>query len=246
MNNILNIKNLNLKFEEKTIFNNFSMKIHEKGIYTIMGPNGTGKTTLSKVISGEQEINNGEVLYNEENIFTLTQEERFHKGIFVSNQHPTEFDGLQNKQFLQLMYNEYLKANNKPELNSAEFLKVVLNKLSLANIPKSFLKRDLNFGMSGGEKKKNEILQMLLVEPKLVILDEIDSGLDVDAMNDVVNGIKYLTEECNTTFLIITHYKRILEKLNIKKVFIFNDGEIKKEGGKEIIENIEKNGYKGV
>lgn len=245
MNSIFNINKINLSIEDKIIFNNLDLNIKDKGIYAIMGPNGTGKTTLTKVINGELSLSSGDIFFNGEKINEMSQEERFHKGIFTSSQHPVEFEGLKNKEFLMLMYNEYLKSQNMPEVNSAEFLKVILNKLSIANIPKGFLKRDLNHGMSGGEKKKNEILQMLLIEPKIVILDEIDSGLDVDAMNDVVKGINYLYENHDTTFVIITHYKRIIKDLDLKKVFIINDGKIQKEGGKELIEEIEKIGYRG-
>ena len=246
MNNniILNIKNLKASIESKEIIKNLNLQVKEKEIHVIMGPNGSGKSTLSKILAGHPSysINEGEVFFDSKNLLEMSPEVRSHEGLFLAFQYPIEIPGVTNYDFLKLSYNEKQKYNGLEELNPLEFMSLTDNLLKKLKIKDEFLNRDLNQGFSGGEKKRNEILQMLLLNPKLVILDEIDSGLDVDAIKIICDGI--LNNISSTTSLIIiTHYPRILNYLKPDFVHIMIDGKIIKTGNIELVNLLEKEGY---
>lgn len=246
MNNnmVLNIKNLKASIESKEIIKNLNLQVKEKEIHVIMGPNGSGKSTLSKILAGHPSysINEGEIFFDSKNLLEMSPEVRSHEGLFLAFQYPIEIPGVTNYDFLKLSYNEKQKYNGLEELNPLEFMSLTDNLLKKLKIKDEFLNRDLNQGFSGGEKKRNEILQMLLLNPKLVILDEIDSGLDVDAIKIICDGI--LNNISNTTSLIIiTHYPRILNYLKPDFVHIMIDGKIIKTGNIELVNLLEKEGY---
>ena len=244
MNNILELDQLQASIDDKLIINDFNLNIGEGEIHVIMGPNGSGKSTLSKVLAGHPsyEVQNGHINFNNQNLLELSPEERSHQGLFLAFQYPIEIAGVTNYDFLRIAYNEKQKYLKKPELDPLEFMnlvQVLLNKLKMRD---EFLNRNLNEGFSGGEKKRNEILQMLLLDPKLVILDEIDSGLDIDALRIICENIT-LNLNKSSSLVVITHYPRILEYLKPNFVHIMIQGKIVKTGGYELIEKLEENGY---
>ena len=248
MNNILlEVKNLEATIENKQIINKLNLLVKENEIHVIMGPNGSGKSTLSKVLAGHPsyKIVNGSVFLANKNLLEMSPEKRSHEGLFLAFQYPIEISGVTNYDFLRIAYNEKRKYLNQTELDPLEFMEltqVFLNKLQIKN---EFLNRNLNEGFSGGEKKRNEILQMLLLDPKLIILDEIDSGLDVDAIKVICEGInKNLSK--NSSLIVITHYPRILNYLKPTHVHIMMDGKIIKTGNLELVESLENFGYQGI
>ena len=241
---ILQIDQLNASIDNKSIIKNFELSINPNEIHVIMGPNGCGKSTLSKILTGHPlyNIDSGTILFDQLNLLDLDPEERSHQGLFLAFQYPIEIPGVSNYDFLRLAYNEKQKAKGLPELDPLEFMELTQKHLNKLKMHPEFLNRDLNQGFSGGEKKRNEILQMLLLQPKLIILDEIDSGVDVDAIKVICENIK---ENINneTSLIIITHYPRILQYLKPDFVHIMNDGKLIKTGGMELVEQLEEHGY---
>lgn len=243
---MLEIKNLHARIEgtEVEILNGINLVIGKGEKHAIMGPNGGGKSTLSKVISGHPayEVTEGEILFNGENILELEPEERARLGVFLAFQYPVEVPGVTNSAFLRQAYNAILKANGKEELDPLEFDDYVREQLKLVEMDPSFLERSVNAGFSGGEKKRNEILQMAVLQPKLAVLDETDSGLDIDALRIVADGInKLFTPE--KAVLMITHYQRMLNYITPDFVHVLVKGRIVKSGGKELALELEERGY---
>tara|TARA_B100000579_G_scaffold397748_1_gene377538 strand:+ start:432 stop:1163 length:732 start_codon:yes stop_codon:yes gene_type:complete len=243
---MLNIDNLSAKVEKKAILNGLSLKIEAGQVHAIMGPNGSGKSTLANVLSGKKgyEIS-GKVNYLDKNLFDLAIEERAHKGLFLAFQYPLEIPGVNTSNFLKTSLNAIRKSNGKKELDALEFLKIVKEKALELKIDEKILSRQLNVGFSGGEKKKNEILQMSLMEPKMAILDETDSGLDIDALRIVAKGVNALRNK-QRSFLIITHYQRLLDYIKPDFVHVLMDGKIAKSGCMDLVEELEKTGYEKI
>ena len=243
-NNFLNISNLTVSLDKKTILNKFNLKLNLGKVYVIMGPNGVGKSTLGKVLTGdhEQYSISGSVFYDNIDLFSLKPEELSLKGIFLSFQNPLEIPGLSNFQFLKSFINAKRKYKKLNPIDTNDFLVKVKKYMNLLGIKEEFLYRSVNEGFSGGEKKRNEILQMLLLEPKLIILDEIDSGLDVDSLKLVFKSINKFKNK-NNSLLIITHYSRILDYIDVDFVHILYNGYIVKTGNKKLITEVTKKGY---
>ena len=240
---MLKINNLNAKIDKKIILNNFSLNINPGEVHAIMGPNGSGKSTLSNILSGKKGYEvTGEILYENKNLFELETEERAHKGIFLAFQYPLEIPGVNTNIFLKTSLNAIRKANGEKELDAIEFLNLVKEKAKNLKFEEEKLNRQLNVGFSGGEKKKNEILQMSILNPKLSILDETDSGLDIDALRIVADGVNSLRKKINS-FLIITHYQRLLDYIKPDFVHVLINGKIIKSGGPELALELEKKGY---
>jgi Fe-S cluster assembly ATP-binding protein len=235
---------VNISEVEKKIINGINLKINPGEVHAIMGPNGSGKSTLSYTLSGKEgyEIEKGDIELDGESILEDEPDERAAKGIFLAFQYPIEIPGVGNLSFIRTALNSQRKFNGKDELNPAEFLKILREKADYLNVDMEMLKRPLNVGFSGGEKKRNEILQMALLEPRFCILDETDSGLDVDAMKQVSKGVNSLRSE-NRSFLIITHYQRLLNYIKPDFVHIMAKGKIIKTGGPELALEVEDQGY---
>jgi Fe-S cluster assembly ATP-binding protein len=240
---MLSIQNLKAKIDNKEILKGLNLKINAGEVHAIMGPNGSGKSTLSNILSGKKgyEIE-GAVDFNNENLLNLETEERAHKGIFLAFQYPLEIPGVNTNTFLKTSLNAIKKARGEKELDALEFLKLIKEKSKELKFDEKILSRQLNVGFSGGEKKKNEILQMSILNPKLSILDETDSGLDIDALRIVSEGVNSLRTKDNS-FLIITHYQRLLDYIKPDFVHILKNGQIIKSGGPELAMDLEKKGY---
>ncbi len=240
---MLKIKNLKAEIENKTILKEFNLEIKPGEVHAIMGPNGSGKSTLSNILSGKKGYDvSGEILFEKKNLFELKTEERAHKGIFLAFQYPLEIPGVNTNIFLKTSLNAIRKARGEKELDAIEFLKLVKLKTQNLKFDEEKLNRQLNVGFSGGEKKKNEILQMSILNPKLSILDETDSGLDIDALKIVAGGVNSLRKKDNS-FLIITHYQRLLDYIKPDYVHVLMNGKIIKSGGPELALELENKGY---
>ena len=241
---LLSVKNLSVSIESKIILKNLSLDINEGEVHAIMGPNGSGKSTFSNVLAGKEEYNiiEGEINFNGNNLFDLNIEERSIEGMFLAFQYPVEVPGVSITPFLQAVINSRLKAQGKKEVDALKFAKNLRESANQLGFSTEMLKRSVNEGFSGGEKKRFEILQMSILEPQLSILDETDSGLDVDAFKVVTEGINDL-KNVNSSFLIITHYERLLNHIVPDHVHVLVDGKIIKSGDKSIAEYIENNGY---
>ena len=240
---MIDIKNLQVSIEDKEIIKNLNLQINSGEVHAIMGPNGSGKSTLSYALSGKDGYEaRGEINYNGENILDLNTEERAQKGIFLAFQYPIEIPGVFTNNFLRTSINAVKKSKGEKEINAVEFLNLVKEKSQKLKIDKEMLSRPLNVGFSGGEKKRNEILQMSLLEPNFVIMDETDSGLDIDALKIVADGVNALRKK-NNSFLIITHYQRLLDYIKPDFVHVLMGGKIIKSGGAELALELEKKGY---
>ncbi|MEC9195547.1 MAG: Fe-S cluster assembly ATPase SufC [Bacteroidota bacterium] len=241
---MLTIENLHAKVEGKRILNGIDLDVKAGEVHAIMGPNGSGKSTLSSVIAGHQdyEISQGTILLEGEDLSEFAPEERAHKGIFLSFQYPIEIPGVSVTNFIKAAINASRKAKGLEDMAANEMLKMIREKSSLLEIDSRFLSRSLNEGFSGGEKKRNEIFQMAMLEPKLSILDETDSGLDIDALKIVANGVNKLRSNDNAT-IVITHYQRLLEYIIPDFVHVLFDGKIVKSGTKDLAVELEEKGY---
>lgn len=237
---MLEIRNLHVEVEGKEILKGINLKFKKGKIHALMGPNGSGKSTLANVIMGNPRyiITKGKILFDGKDITKLNPNERAKKGIFLSFQNPSEVEGVAISNFLKTAYNNL----NEKKLSAIEFRELLKEKLKLLKMPENFSERYLNQGFSGGEKKKSEILQLAILNPKLSILDETDSGLDIDALKTIASGIKILMNK-NKTIIIITHYKRILEYLKPDKLLVMINGKIALKGGRELVNKLEKKGY---
>jgi len=243
---MLQIKNLKAKIDNKEILKGLNLEIKRGEVHAIMGPNGSGKSTLSNVLSGKKGYTvSGDVTYLNENLLNLEIEERAHKGIFLAFQYPLEIPGVNTNIFLKTSLNAIKKAKGEKELDAIEFLRLVKQKAAELKFDEKILSRQLNVGFSGGEKKKNEILQMSILNPKLSILDETDSGLDIDALKVVSEGVNALRSK-ESSFLIITHYQRLLEYIKPDFVHVLINGKIVKSGGSELALELEKKGYESL
>ncbi|MEN0068154.1 MAG: Fe-S cluster assembly ATPase SufC [Myxococcota bacterium] len=244
---MLQLIDLHAEIEGKPILNGLSLTIGKGEVHAVMGPNASGKSTLSKVITGHPDyiITQGDVRFEGESILELEPEERAHKGIFLSFQHPVEVPGVANAEFLKEAVNAHRRARGEEELDSAAFLKQARATMQLVELDKTLLRRSLNEGFSGGEKKRNEIFQLAMLQPKLAILDEPDSGLDVDALRIVANGVQQLRNE-DRAMLVITHYQRLLNYLTPDFTHVLVDGRILKSGGPELAKEVEDRGYQWV
>ena len=241
---MLKIENLHVSIEDKAILNGLNLEVNPGEVHAIMGPNGSGKSTLSAVIAGNEdyEVTKGNIFYKDENIEDLSAEERAHKGIFMSFQYPVEIPGLTVTNFIKTAINSNLKARGLKEMPANEMLKNIRDKAALLAIASKFLSRSLNEGFSGGEKKRNEIFQMAMLNPTLAILDETDSGLDIDALRIVANGVNKLRNE-NNAIIVITHYQRLLDHIIPDYVHVLQDGRIAKSGDKNLALQLEEKGY---
>ena len=241
---MLTIKNLHAGVNGKTILKGLNLTINPGELHAIMGRNGSGKSTLANIITGRDnyEIFSGEVEFNNKNIHEMSPDERALEGIFMSFQYPVVIPGVNNTYFLRAALNAQLKHNGQDEVNAADFMRLIREKLKLVNMDEKYLNRAVNDGFSGGEKKRNEILQMLTLEPKLSILDETDSGLDIDALKIVAEGVNNFRNS-NRSFITITHYQRLLEYMEPDHIHILIDGKIVKSGKIDLAQQIEKKGY---
>ena len=241
---MLKIKNLKAGIEEVQILKGINLEVKAGEVHAIMGPNGSGKSTLSAVIAGKEdyEVEDGAVDFLGEDLMDLDPEERAHKGVFLSFQYPIEIPGISVSNFIKTSLAEKRKALGLDPLPAKDLLKMMREKMELLSIKKGYLSRNMNEGFSGGEKKRNEIFQMAMLEPKLSILDETDSGLDIDALRIVANGVNKLRTKENAT-IVITHYQRLLEHIVPDFVHVLHDGKIIKSGGKELALELEEKGY---
>lgn len=241
---MLSIKNLHASIGDKEILKGINLEVKAGEIHAIMGPNGAGKSTLSAIIAGNEnyEVTEGEIRLENEDIAELAPEERAHKGVFLSFQYPVEIPGVSVTNFMRTAINETRKANNLEEMPANEMLKLIREKSELLEIDRKFLSRSLNEGFSGGEKKRNEIFQMAMLEPKLAILDETDSGLDIDALRIVANGVNKLKSDKNA-IIVITHYQRLLDYIVPDFVHVLYNGKIVKSGDASLALELEEKGY---
>ena len=241
---MLKIKNIHAKIEDKAILNGIDLEIKAGEIHAIMGPNGSGKSTLASVITGkeEYEVTDGQILFENEDLEEVSPEERAHKGIFMSFQYPIEIPGITTTNFIKTAINETRKARGENDMPAKDMLKMLREKCDLLGIDQKFLSRSINDGFSGGEKKRNEIFQMAMLEPKLAILDETDSGLDIDALKIVANGVNKLKSQDNAV-VVITHYQRLLDYIVPDYVHVLFDGKIVKSGTKDLAHELEEKGY---
>jgi Fe-S cluster assembly ATP-binding protein len=247
MQTILEIKNLTASIGETQILNGINLTINEGEIHAIMGKNGSGKSTLAKIIAGHPSYNvsSGDILFYGKSILNISPEERARKGIFLGFQYPVEIPGVTNADFLRLSYNARRKEQNKQELEPLEFFEFISKQLEIVEMDPSFLSRNVNEGFSGGEKKRNEILQMALLDTRISILDETDSGLDIDALKIVSKGINTLSNSSNS-IVLITHYQRLLDYIKPNFVHIMESGKIIKTGDASLAQELESKGYSGL
>lgn len=238
---MLEIKNLRVKINEKEILKGLDLKIGENQVHALMGPNGSGKSTLASTLMGHPgyEVVSGAAIFNNENILEMEANERAEKGLFLSFQYPSEVEGVNITSYLRMIYNK----SHEQKLSPIKFREVLKEKMEILDIKEDFINRYLNDGFSGGEKKRMEMLQMLILEPKLAILDETDSGLDVDALKVVSKAVNYLVEKTQMSVVVITHYTRILNYIKPEFVHVLKDGKIIKEGGESLAHEIEVSGY---
>ncbi|UAB81795.1 Fe-S cluster assembly ATPase SufC [Marixanthomonas sp. SCSIO 43207] len=241
---MLHIKNLHAGVGEKDILKGINLEVNPGEVHAIMGPNGSGKSTLASVIAGKEEfdLHEGEIQFENEDISELDPEERAHKGLFLSFQYPIEIPGVTVTNFIKTAINETRKAKGLDDMPASEMLKRIKEKADMLEIDRKFLSRSLNEGFSGGEKKRNEIFQLAMMEPKLAILDETDSGLDIDALKIVANGVNKLKSKDNAV-IVITHYQRLLDYIIPDYVHVLMGGKIVKSGGKELAHELEERGY---
>ncbi|WP_406685536.1 Fe-S cluster assembly ATPase SufC [Seonamhaeicola sp. MEBiC1930] len=241
---MLKIENLHAGIEDKGILKGINLEVKPGEVHAIMGPNGSGKSTLSSVIAGkeEYEVSEGSIIFEGEDIEELEADERAHKGIFMSFQYPVEIPGVSVTNFIKTAINETRKAQGLEDMPAKDMLKLIREKSDLLEIDRKFLSRSLNEGFSGGEKKRNEIFQMAMLDPKLAILDETDSGLDIDALRIVANGVNKLKSN-NNAVIVITHYQRLLDYIVPDYVHVLHNGKIVKSGTKELAHELEEKGY---
>ncbi|CAI8391034.1 MAG: Fe-S cluster assembly ATPase SufC [Flavobacteriales bacterium] len=241
---MLEIDNLHCKIDDKSILKGINLKIKKGEIHAIMGPNGSGKSTLANVISGHEDyqVTKGSIYFDDKEINDLSADERAHEGVFMSFQYPVEIPGVTVTNFIKTAINETRKSKGLDDMSSSEMLKKIREKANLLDMDSNFLSRSLNEGFSGGEKKRNEIFQMAMMEPKLAVLDETDSGLDIDALKIVANGVMKCSNDENAV-LVITHYQRLLDYIVPDKVHVIMDGKVVKSGNKDLAKKIEVVGY---
>ena len=241
---MIRIKNLKAGIEDNLILNGIDLEVKAGEVHAIMGPNGSGKSTLASVIAGKEdyEVEEGEIDFEGEDLLELNPEERAHKGVFLSFQYPVEIPGISVSNFIKTSINERRKAKGLDPIPAPQLLKMMREKMELLSIKKGYLSRNMNEGFSGGEKKRNEIFQMAMLEPKLAILDETDSGLDIDVLRIVANGVNKLKTKDNAT-IVITHYQRLLDYIIPDFVHVLHNGRIIKSGGKELAHELEEKGY---
>ena len=241
---LLEIKDLQVSIDDNKILKSLNLKINKGEIHAIMGPNGSGKSTFSKVLAGHPaySVFQGDIFFKGSSILDLEPEQRSHLGIFLAFQYPIEIPGVSNEDFLRLAYNSKQKFHNKSELDPIEFLSIIIEKLKLVNMSPIFLSRNVNEGFLGGEKKRNEILQMILLDSELAILDETDSGLDIDALKTISMGINNFMNP-SKAILLITHYQRLLDYIKPTYVHVMQDGKIIKTGSYELAKELEEKGY---
>lgn len=241
---MLEIKNLHVKIEDHEILKGLNLTVNAGEVHSIMGPNGSGKSTLAQVIAGHPayEVTQGEIIYNGKNILETSPEERACEGIFLAFQYPVEIPGVTTSYFLKTSLNAIRKYHGQDELDAVDFLKLVKDKAALLNLDSRLLNRSINEGFSGGEKKRNEIFQMAVLQPKLAVLDETDSGLDIDALKIVADGINALRSK-DRAIVVVTHYQRLLDYVVPDFVHVLVDGRIAKSGGKELALELEDKGY---
>jgi Fe-S cluster assembly ATP-binding protein len=241
---MLEIKDLFVKIEGKQILKGINLKVNAGEIHAIMGPNGSGKSTLAQVLAGreEYEVSGGEIIYKGKNLLELSTEDRAREGVFLAFQYPVEIPGVSNTNLLRTALNEIKKYRGEEELDAIEFLSHIKSKMKLVELEQHLLSRAVNEGFSGGEKKRNEIFQMAVLEPRLAILDETDSGLDIDALRIVANGVNKLRNSENAT-IVVTHYRRLLNYIIPDFVHVLYNGRIVKSGGKELAFQLEEKGY---
>src|SRR5690625_822471 len=244
MSALLDIKNLHVAIEGNEILKGFNLTIQPGEVHAIMGPNGSGKSTLAKVLAGDEayEVTEGQVLYQGKDLLELSAEDRAREGVFLGFQYPVELPGVSNTYFLKAAVNAIRKYRGQPEMEPVEFLKLIRERMKLVEMGDSLINRPVNEGFSGGEKKRNEIFQMAVLEPTLAVLDETDSGLDIDALRVVADGVNAMRAE-DRGFLLITHYQRLLQYIEPDFVHVLVGGRIVKSGGKELAEELEKSGY---
>jgi Fe-S cluster assembly ATP-binding protein len=242
--NMLDIRNLHASVDGNEILRGITLEIGPGEVHAIMGPNGSGKSTLAQVLAGREQyaISDGQVLYNGHDLLEMAPEDRAREGIFLAFQYPVEIPGVSNTYFLKAALNAVRRHRNQPELDAVEFLRLVRERMKLVKMDESLLQRPVNEGFSGGEKKRNEIFHMAVLEPTLAILDETDSGLDIDALRIVADGVNALRTK-ERSFLVITHYQRLLDYIVPDFVHVLLDGRIVKSGGKELALELEEKGY---
>jgi len=241
---MLDIKNLQVKADDKEILKGIDLHVNAGEVHAIMGPNGSGKSTLARALSGHPEyvVTGGEILFEGKDLLEMDPDTRAREGVFMAFQYPVEIAGVNNAYFLKAALNAKRKHHGQPELDAMEFMQLVQEKSALLDIDKSMLQRAVNEGFSGGEKKRNEIFQMALLEPKLAILDETDSGLDIDALKLVANGVNAMRAP-GRAFVVVTHYQRLLNYIVPDFVHVLSGGKIVKSGGKELAHELEAKGY---